>query len=125
VGWIFGGEVGYGVVPEAGEGLGERTKANRAFQLAYTTRAQNASNFNAWYSAYLARNKGAERVAEKRFRPNYDVAFLAWLATKPDVSPPTGTHPSTSTKKNVKAPGPASGSYVSNQQQQLQDKGGQ
>jgi hypothetical protein len=67
----------------------------------------------------------AERVAEKRFRPNYDVAFLAWLATKPDVSPPTGTHPSTSTKKNVKAPGPASGSYVSNQQQQLQDKGGQ
>jgi hypothetical protein len=50
-----------------------------------------------------------------------------YFARHPDaVSPPTGTHPSTSTKKNVKGPGPASGSYVSNQQQQqLQDKGGQ
>ena len=60
-----------------------RTKANRAFQLAYTTRSQDASNFNAWYTAYIAGNKNAERVAEKRFRPNYDVAFRAWLTTKP------------------------------------------
>ena len=64
-----------------------RTKANRAFQLAYTTKAQDASNFNAWYSAYLAGNKSAERVAERRFRPNYDVAFRAWLATKPFTNP--------------------------------------
>jgi hypothetical protein len=60
-----------------------RTKANREFQLAYTTRSQDASNFNAWYSAYLAGNTDAERVAEDRFRPNYDVAFRAWLATRP------------------------------------------
>jgi hypothetical protein len=64
-----------------------RTKANRAFQLAYTTKAQDASNFNAWYSAYLAGNKSAKRVAEKRFRPNYGVAFRAWLATKPFTNP--------------------------------------
>jgi hypothetical protein len=31
-----------------------RTPANRAFQLATTTRSEDASNFNAWISAYLA-----------------------------------------------------------------------
>jgi hypothetical protein len=64
-----------------------RTKANRAFQLATTTRAQDASNFNAWYTAFVAGDKNAERVAERRFRPNYDVAFRAWLATKPFTNP--------------------------------------
>ena len=64
-----------------------RTKANRAFQLASTTRAQDASNFNAWYVAYVAGDRNAERVAEKRFRPNYDVAFRAWLATNPFTNP--------------------------------------
>lgn len=64
-----------------------RTKANRGFQQAVSTRAQDASNFNAWFVAYLAGNKNAQRVAEKRFRPNYDVAFRAWLATKPFTNP--------------------------------------
>jgi hypothetical protein len=64
-----------------------RAKANRAFQLASTTRAQDASNFNAWFSAYLAGDRNAERVAENRFRPNYDLAFRAWLATKPFSNP--------------------------------------
>jgi hypothetical protein len=64
-----------------------RTKANRTFQLAYSTRSQDAANFNAWFSAHLAGNKNAERVAEKRFRPNYDLAFRAWLATKPFTNP--------------------------------------
>jgi hypothetical protein len=64
-----------------------RAKASRAYQLGYSTRAQDASNFNAWFSAYLAGNRDAERVAENRFRPNYDVAFRAWLATKPFTNP--------------------------------------
>jgi hypothetical protein len=64
-----------------------RTKANRAFQLATTTRSQDAANFNAWFSAYLAGNRNAERVAENRFRANYDLAFRAWLATKPFTNP--------------------------------------
>src|SRR5262245_48629475 len=64
-----------------------RTKANQAFGLGYTTRAQDAANFNAWYSAYLAEDKNAKRVAEKRFRPNYDLAFRAWLATEPFTNP--------------------------------------
>ena len=64
-----------------------RTKANRAFQQSLTLRAQDAANFNAWFAAYLTGNKRGERVAEKRFRPEYDVAFRAWLATKPFTNP--------------------------------------
>ena len=52
-----------------------------------TLRAQDAANFNAWFAAYLTGNKRGERVAEKRFRPEYDVAFRAWLATKPFTNP--------------------------------------
>jgi hypothetical protein len=64
-----------------------RTKANRAFQTALTFRAQDAANFNAWFAAYLSGRKRDMRVAEKRFRPEYDVAFKAWLATKPFTNP--------------------------------------
>lgn len=69
------------------EASATRTKANRSFQLASTTRSQDASNFNAWYVAHVAGDRNAERVAEKRFRPNYDVAFRAWLATNPFANP--------------------------------------
>ena len=64
-----------------------RTKANRGFQEALIFRAQDAADFNAWFSAHLAGDKADERVAEKRFRPEYDVAFRAWLATKPFTNP--------------------------------------
>ena len=64
-----------------------RTKANRAFQESLTLRAQDAANFNAWFAAYLNGNKSGERVAERRFRDQYDVAFRAWLATKPFTNP--------------------------------------
>lgn len=64
-----------------------RAKANRAFQGSLTIRSQDAANFNAWFSAYLAHSKTDERVAERRFRPEYDVAFRAWLGTKPFTNP--------------------------------------
>ena len=64
-----------------------RAKANRAFQESLTFRAQDAANFNAWFAAYLSGSKQDELVAEKRFRPEYDVAFKAWLATKPFTNP--------------------------------------
>jgi hypothetical protein len=64
-----------------------RTKAARAFQESLTFRAQDAANFNAWFSAYLGGNENGQRVAERRFRPEYDVAFRAWLKTKPFTNP--------------------------------------
>jgi len=64
-----------------------RTKANRYFQESLTYRASDASMFNAWFAAYLAHNLNGMRVAEKRFRPEYQVAFVAWLATHPFTNP--------------------------------------
>jgi hypothetical protein len=65
----------------------ERSKASRAYQQSLTLRAQDAANFNAWFAAYLADRPREQRVAQKRFRPQYDVAFRAWLATKPFTNP--------------------------------------
>ena len=64
-----------------------RTKANRAFQEALTFRVGDAVTFNAWFAAYIAGNKNDARVAENRFRPEYRVAFDAWLATHPFTNP--------------------------------------
>ena len=64
-----------------------RAKANRAFQGSLTLRSQDAANFNAWFAAHLSGNKNNERVAERRFRNQYDVAFRAWLKTKPFTNP--------------------------------------
>jgi hypothetical protein len=64
-----------------------RTKANRSFQGALIFRAQDAADFNAWFSAHLDGDRAGERVAEKRFRPEYDAAFRAWLATRPFTNP--------------------------------------
>jgi hypothetical protein len=61
--------------------------ANRSFEQAQTYRAQDASTFNAWFTAYISGNANAMRVAERRFRPEYDVAFMAWRATHPFTNP--------------------------------------
>lgn len=64
-----------------------RTEANRAFQQSLTYRVGDATTFNAWFGAYISGNKNAARVAEKRFRPQYRVAFDAWMATHPFTNP--------------------------------------
>ena len=60
-----------------------RTEANRADYEGYALRNFDSSTFEAWFSAYVAGNKQAEQVAERRFRPNFLVAFNAWLKTDP------------------------------------------
>jgi hypothetical protein len=72
-----------------------RTKANRAFETAQTFRAADASMFNAWFIARLSGNENGARVARKRFRPEYRVAFDAWLATKPFTNPDAPSGPQT------------------------------
>ena len=64
-----------------------RTKANRYFQEGLSYRTADALLFNAWFGAYIAGNKDGMRVAEKRFRPQFEVAFVAWLATHPFTNP--------------------------------------
>jgi hypothetical protein len=47
----------------------------------------DSSTFNAWFSAYTAGNEQAMRIAERRFRPQFRVAFDAWRATNPETNP--------------------------------------
>jgi hypothetical protein len=64
-----------------------RTNAARAFQESVTFRAFDTASFNAWFTAYIAGDEQAMAVAERRFRPQYQVAFDAWLATDPFNNP--------------------------------------
>ena len=64
-----------------------RTEANRADFEGFALRNFDSSTFEAWFSAYVAGNKQAEHVAELRFRPNFLVAFHAWLKTHPFTDP--------------------------------------
>ncbi len=64
-----------------------RTKANRADLEALITRTLDSASFNAWFTAYVAGNAEAEKIAERRLRPGYRPAFYAWLATDPAHNP--------------------------------------
>jgi hypothetical protein len=64
-----------------------RTQANRAELEGFQLKNFDSLTFNAWFTAYVARNKQAMRVAEYRFRPNFLVAFDAWLKTHPFTNP--------------------------------------
>jgi hypothetical protein len=64
-----------------------RTQANRAAYQAADLKNFDASTFNAWFTAYVAGNKDAMRVAEFRFRPQFQIAFNAWLTTHPFTNP--------------------------------------
>jgi len=64
-----------------------RTEANRADLESFQLRNFDSLTFNAWFTAYVAGNKQAMRVAEMRFRPNFGVAFNAWLKTDPFTNP--------------------------------------
>jgi hypothetical protein len=71
-----------------------RTEANRADYEASSLQTFDSTMFNAWFAAYVAGNKAAERVAEQRFRPVYLAAFNAWIATDPFHNPHAPKGPS-------------------------------
>ncbi len=64
-----------------------RTKANRADIEGIVTRTLDSVSFNAWFTAFVAGNASAERLAARRMRPGYRPAFKAWLATDPAHNP--------------------------------------
>jgi hypothetical protein len=64
-----------------------RTKASNANLAALTTRNFDSSTFEAWFAAYVVHNNAAMTVAERRFRPEFRVAFEAWRRTNPDTNP--------------------------------------
>jgi hypothetical protein len=64
-----------------------RSKASRADLESMALRNFDSSTFNAWFAAYTAGNEQAMAIAERRFRPQFRVAFDAWRATKPETHP--------------------------------------
>lgn len=71
-----------------------RTEANRMDMEAMETRNLDSSMFEAWFTAYALENEEAMAVAERRFRPEYDEAFEAWMATDPFTNPDAPPGPS-------------------------------
>jgi hypothetical protein len=69
------------------ESTTERTKASRANLEAMELRNFDSSTFEAWFAAYTAGNQQAMALAERRFRPEFRVAFEAWRATRPETNP--------------------------------------
>ncbi len=67
-----------------------RTEGNRAAAVAAANKEFDSIAFNAWFGAFIAGNTQAADVAERRFRPEFAVAFNAWIATDPfnDVDAP-------------------------------------
>ena len=64
-----------------------RNFASRTQLEGLETKNFDASTFNEWFSAYVAGNTAAMTVAQQRFRPNFLVAFNAWIATDPFHNP--------------------------------------
>jgi hypothetical protein len=64
-----------------------RVEASRYELEALETRNLDSSMFEAWFAAYAIGNEEAMALAEHRFRPEYQVAFDAWIATDPVNDP--------------------------------------
>lgn len=65
----------------------ERTEASRAQLDSLQLRDFDSSTFEAWFAAYTVGNETAMAIAERRFRPEFKVAFDAWRATNPETNP--------------------------------------
>jgi hypothetical protein len=66
---------------------GLRIEASRADSDAGELRDFDSSTFESWFTAYTLGNTTAMRIAAHRFRPEFKLAFDAWLATKPATNP--------------------------------------
>ena len=61
--------------------------ATRDDLTANTLRNFDASTFNAWFIAFTLNSPQKEAIAVRRFRPEFLVAFNAWMATNPLNNP--------------------------------------
>jgi hypothetical protein len=65
----------------------ERNLASRDDLTALSLRNFDASTFNAWFIAFTLNSPQKEAIAERRFRPEFRIAFNAWMATDPLRNP--------------------------------------
>jgi hypothetical protein len=71
-----------------------RNLATRADLSALSTRNFDSSTFNAWFTAFTLDDPQKQAIAERRFRPEFKVAFDAWMATDPFRNPRAPPGPS-------------------------------
>lgn len=64
-----------------------RNLATRDDVIAISLRNFDSSTFEAWFIAFTLNSPKHEAVAERRFRPEFRVAFNAWLKTDPLHNP--------------------------------------
>jgi hypothetical protein len=64
-----------------------RDFATRADLRAESIRNFDSATFNAWFTAFTLNSPQKEVIAERRFRPQFRVAFNAWMATNPLRNP--------------------------------------
>jgi hypothetical protein len=64
-----------------------RNLATRADLSALSTRNFDSSTFTAWFTAFTLDDPHKQAIAARRFRPEFKVAFDAWLATDPFRNP--------------------------------------
>ena len=68
---------------ELAQASATRTEASRANLTAHENRNFDSVTFNAWLAAYASGNQVAIDITERRFRPEFKVAFDAWMRTDP------------------------------------------
>jgi hypothetical protein len=64
-----------------------RSLATRSELTAISLRNFDSSTFNTWFIALTLHSPREEALAERRFRPEFRVAFNAWMATDPLHNP--------------------------------------
>jgi hypothetical protein len=88
--------VGHRVPHRAGPLRHAAQPGSRADLAALSTRNFDSSTFNAWFTAYTVNDPQKQAIAIRRFRPEFRVAFDAWMATDPlhnPRAPPGPTYP--------------------------------
>jgi hypothetical protein len=71
-----------------------RNLATREDLSALSTRNFDSSTFNAWFTAFTLDDPTKQTIAKRRFRPEYKLAFDAWIATDPFHNPNAPPGPS-------------------------------
>ena len=75
-----------------------RVDSNEAQLSSNGTLAYDATVFTAWLQAYSAGDEKLQILLQRRFTPEYEVAFQAWLKTKPFTDPQAPPGPASMTE---------------------------
>ena len=70
-----------------------QSEANLETSKGYLEALEDESNFSGWASAYISGNDELATFFQQRFSPEFETAFIAWLATSPRTNPDAPASP--------------------------------